>query len=490
MIKNPVNIGSLTKAQKEHLRNQLQAEFYRRSFYEFFRDASKVLYPQVIWDHNWHFKYLCDLLQYEVERIIDNRPKTKDYIINLPFRSGKSILISQIFPVWCWIKSPELIVMQISHSELLSVKQSHYSKMLIESEWFAKLFPSIQLRTDTQAKNNYMTNSGGKRISFGIGSSIIGEGCNIQILDDINNPDDSQETLKSCVNTFKDTLYSRLNNPTIDLRIILQQRISESDICGYLLDQHPDKYYHICLPVQLSDNISPSELISYYIDNENLFWKSRFDLNVIDDYRQILGARAFAGQLMQKPQLESDQIIKKSWLNVIPIDDNYLKTIHLHSKLKFYFIDTAYGEKDSDYNAVLECFKYNNCLYITNVYQNKMEFPDFIRFLKEIIDKNRLNKIYIEGKASGKSVKQQLKASTNFNIIELNPNKDKITRLKAIAPTVEGQRIFIINGFWNKEFIDQVTTNYPSNDDMRDCLTYAVETLLINSFNKGTYHLK
>jgi predicted phage terminase large subunit-like protein len=101
-----------------------------------------------------------------------------------------------------------------------------------------------------------------------------------------------------------------------------------------------------------------------------------------------------------------------------------------------------------------------------------------------------LNKIYIEGKASGKSVKQQLKASTNFNIIELNPNKDKITRLKAIAPTVEGQRIFIINGFWNKEFIDQVTTNYPSNDDMRDCLTYAVETLLINSFNKGTYHLK
>lgn len=400
-------------------------------------------------------------------------------MINLPFRSGKSILISQLFPVWIWVKDASLTVMQISHSELLAVKHSHLSKMLLESEWFKHRFPNIQLRQDTNAKNNYMTNSGGKRISFGINGSIIGEGCNIQILDDLNNPSDGKDVTQKINDIYSDTLYSRLNNPQIDLRIILQQRIDGNDICGYLLNKAPDKYFHICLPARKYDNVNPPELLKYYTND--LFWEDRFSNKVLDDYRDTLGSRAFSGQLMQTPATSSDSIIKPDWIIKTPY------RVEHQSITRHYFLDSAYGEKNSDYNALLECYVTNKQLYITNVWRNKYDFPDLVKFIQETLVTTNQSKLYIEGKASGKSIIQQLKASTNFNIVELKPTDSKIVRLNAIAPTVEGQRVNIYDGSWNRDFIDEITNNYPINDDMRDVFTYAVDTLLIKNAKKGNY---
>lgn len=469
----------LTEAQKLNVKHQIQAELYRRSFYEFFIAATKILYPAVDWDYNWHFEYLCNVLQFETERIINKQKKTKDIIINLPFRSGKSILISQLFPVWCWIKDASLTIMQISHSELLAVKHSHSSKMLLESEWFKNLYPDIILRQDTQAKNNYMTSAGGKRISFGINSSIIGEGCNIQILDDLNNPNDGKDVTQKINETYSDTLYSRLNQPDIDIRIILQQRVDGNDICGFLLNKNPDKYKHICIPAKIYHNISPPELSKYYIDG--LFWSNRFTDLVLDDYQDTLGSRAFAGQLMQTPAIDADSIIKRDWITLT-------LAIAEHNKIKRdYFLDSAYGEIKSDNNALLECYTYANDLYITKVWINKFNFPELIKFIVNTIKPTQQSKFYIEGKASGKSIKQQLKASTTFNIIELNPKDSKLTRLNAIAPTVESKRIYIYEDAWNKSFLDEITNNYPINDDQRDVFTYAVDTLLIKNNHYGQY---
>lgn len=471
----------LTIEQKELLKLKIKAELYKKSFYEFFKASSKILYPSVDWDYNWHFKYICDILQKETDRIVNKQKKDKDLIINLPFRSGKSILISQIYPVWAWIVDPSLILMQISHSEILAVKHSHFSKMLLESNWFKSLYPEFKLRIDTQAKNNYMTNKGGKRISFGINSSIIGEGCNVQILDDLNNPNDGKEVTQKINETYTDTLYSRLNNPQIDLRIILQQRVDGNDICGYLLNKNPDKYNHICIPARVYKNINPSELEAYYING--LFWPERFNDSVLSDFQTTLGSRAFSGQLMQTPAIESDSTIKPEWL---------IPTLYKleHSKLvKHYFLDSAYGGSNADFNALLECYTYSNNLYITNVWRNKFEFPELIKFIKDTIISNNQTKLYIEGKASGKSIIQQLKASTSLNIVELQVKDSKLVRLTSIAPTVEAGRVFIYDGSWNKDFIDEITNDYGINDDMRDVFVYAVETLLIKNSNKGIYNL-
>jgi phage terminase large subunit-like protein len=64
---------------------------------------------------------------------------------------------------------------------------------------------------------------------------------------------------------------------------------------------------------------------------------------------------------------------------------------------------------------------------------------------------------------------------------------DKETRTNAISPIVESNRIILIDGGWNKMFLDQVCT-FPlaKNDDIHDAFVYAVDDNLNNTkFNYG-----
>lgn len=476
-----MQIPVLNESQKKQLRLQVESEIYRRSFYEFFIAASHILYPNVEWQYPPFYKYICDLLQEAVENNINGIEKKHDFIFNLPFRAGKSILLSQIFPVWCWIKNPAMAIMQVSHSETLAIKHSHASKMLLESEWFLSLFPELTIRRDTSAKANFMNEAGGKRISFGIQSGIIGEGCNIQIIDDINNPADSQAVTQGINEIYTDTLYSRLNNPSIDFRIILQQRISATDICQYLLDTNPNKYFHVCLPVKVTNYISPVQAIDFYQDG--LLWKDRFTEKVILDFQQTLGSRAFAGQLMQKPVAEEGGILKRTWFKKITKEE-WQKLTDKQSIEWYGFVDTAYGGKQTnDATAIIIACKFNNQMYIIKVLNVWLEFPQLISKLKELQKQFNLRIIYVESKASGLSIIQQLR-NDGFNVATLTADKDKIARANAIAPILEGGRITIIEDMWNEMFLSQIASFPFAHDDMVDAFVYGVDKLLSKeSFN-------
>jgi len=474
----------LTESEKQILRHQIEAEIYRRSLYDFFVASTKVLYPQVEWDYNFHFKYICDILQEEVERIQRREEKTGDLILNLPFRSGKSILLSQIFPVWIWLVDSTSNVMQVSHSETLAVKHSHASKMLIESEWFKQRFPEIELRVDTHAKANYMTTTGGKRISFGINSGIIGEGCSYQIIDDINNPSDSQAVTAKINETYSDTLYSRLNNSMIDIRIILQQRVAENDICGYLLNKNPLKYKHICMPAKLSTKVSPPEIIRYYQDG--LFWKTRFSEKALLDYQQTLGSRAFSGQLMQLPQSEQGTIIKRNWFPIISPED--FKVLIKNSVPEYHlFIDSAYTKSTSnDATAIILVTKIGNSLYCLKAWKHWLEFPELITEIKALQKQYGVRMIYIESKASGLSIMQQLRRD-GFNVTDLRPkDKDKISRANGCTPAMESQRFILIADSSNEMVLQDLSAFPFGADDIVDVVVYSIDTLLIkNAFSYG-----
>ena len=133
-------IESLTEKQ---LLLKLRTELYKRSYYEFFKAAALILEPSTQWEWNWHFKYIADTLQNELERIIAGGDKDKDYILNLPFRSGKSMILTIIFPAYVLMRDPTLSISCVSATQDLATKFSHKTKMLIESEWYQELFGHI-----------------------------------------------------------------------------------------------------------------------------------------------------------------------------------------------------------------------------------------------------------------------------------------------------------------------------------------------------------
>ena len=108
-----------TKIKDDPIKFAIEVKLSEMSFYDFFKLSWHIVEPSVPLSTNWHHKYLCNTLQEEAERIIEGRPKTKDIVINVPFRSTKSLITTVLFPVWCWIKDPKLRFITASYSACL-----------------------------------------------------------------------------------------------------------------------------------------------------------------------------------------------------------------------------------------------------------------------------------------------------------------------------------------------------------------------------------
>ena len=122
-----------------------------------------------------------------------------------------------------------------------------------------------------------------------------------------------------------------------------------------------------------------------------------------------------------------------------------------------------------------------NSVYILKAWKYWYEFPELIKRLKEIQKQYDVRILYIENKASGLSVKQEL-SRQGFNVADLSPkDKDKITRANSVAPSVEGGHLWFIQDSWN-EMVMQELTSFPfGHDDLTDVVVYSIDNLLNKS---------
>ena len=265
---------------------------------------------------------------------------------------------------------------------------------------------------------------------------------------------------------------------------ILQQRISATDICQYLLDTNPNKYFHVCLPVKVTNYISPVQAIDFYQDG--LLWKDRFTEKVILDFQQTLGSRAFAGQLMQKPVAEEGNIFKRAWIKSITLDE-WRKLTNNEANIDWnLYIDTAYTAKakDNDASAAILACQFNNNVYVKKAWKWWLEFPELVAKLKELKVKYNVRMLYIEAKASGLSIKQQL-SREGFDCADLTPkDKDKVARANAVSPKVEGGHLWFIEDTWNEMVLSELTGFPFGADDLTDVTVYSIDNLL----NKSTFN--
>lgn len=464
-------------------------EIYDRSYYEFFKDAFVVLHQGEQYNDNWHIEYICNILQQELERIVRREPRQKDIIINVPFRAAKSMITTIIFPVWAWTKDPTMKFICTSYSGDLALEHAQRSRDLIESMWFNYLYgENFKIKDDQNAKGHYVTSAFGYRKSVGTGGQITGSGADIILLDDPQNPKKAASVTerKNTVDFYDHTLYSRLNQPDIGMRIIIQQRLHEDDLTGHLMKQAPQKHFYIKIPAKITERTKPipAELEKKYTNG--LFWRTRFSETTIHDYETILGATQSAGQLQQEPAPEEGNIIKRAWLEIIE-PQGITRDVRLNPIM--FYVDTAETEKtQNDPSAIIACFEMNNMLYIIDVAEVRKEFFKLCEFITEFAYNHQYTSdsiLWVEPKSSGKSIISQLRVTTKLNVAEIKYGKgkmdDKITRVNSITPTLQAGRVKLIKGVYTKKLVDQLCL-FPNSkhDDMTDVFTYAVENLVTN----------
>lgn len=471
----------------EHFDIELQRYIYKKSYYEFFKAAFPILHQGESYNDNWHIKLLCDRLQQEIKRITQKKVRQKDIVINVPFRSAKSLITSVMYLPWVWITYPHIKFIYVSYSENLALEHAQFSKNLIYSNWYQNLFGDcFNFNKGEDSKHFYANTSGGFRKSTGTGGQITGSGADIVIVDDGQNPKRaaSEKERQNTIDFYNYTLYSRLNQLDIGVRINIQQRLHEKDLSGFLIAENPDAYELIKIPAEITDKSKPvpADLEKYYTNG--LFWHTRFSKKILESYQKTLGSLQYAGQLQQLPAPEEGNMIKRAWFEIVD-PAQITRDVNL-SPVNFY-LDTAETAKTTgDYTAICSAFKKDNVIYILDIVQYKKEFHESVKFIQDYVHRMRYtgsSKIKIEPKSAGKSIVSQLRATTQLNIMEIKFPKgrmdDKLTRVKAIQPILESRRVILCDGMYINRFLDQLCT-FPNaeHDDMVDAFTYAVDDLL------------
>ena len=284
------------------------------SFYNFFQLAWPSIWGDIELKDNWHLEYLCNKIQVAAERVLRNEKREKDIAINVPPGTTKSTIISICLNAWIWIKDPSRRFLTTSYSPELAADHAKATRKLIMSGWYQNLFGEIyQLIGD--AETYYETTMGGRRMITSPGSAIgTGFHGDFLIFDDpdatakVYSPAHRAETHR----WFDETMPSRLSNPEVSLKIVVQQRLHQQDITGHIRENYADKWDFIILPALLSQDIYPPELAEEYKKRGGLLFPDRLSFAVIEDYRKRL-RNGFFGQMMMTPLVEGGNFFRESW---------------------------------------------------------------------------------------------------------------------------------------------------------------------------------
>lgn len=451
----------------------LYASIHRDSFRDFFRFFWGHVCPENLVD-NWHLDFLCDELQKVGRRILDRQPKAYDLVINVPPNSSKSTLVTQLFPCWLWANDPTLKIISGSYAQDLSLAHATRSRDVIRSENYRRLF-KVDLRQDLDAKGRYANTAGGERLSVSVGSRLTGFHAHVLIIDDPINPSQaySEAQRATALDWMRRVLPSRKVDEAVTPLILVMQRVHDEDPTSMLLEQGGVR--HICLPSHSDDfPVVPASLADNYIDG--LLDPVRKSRAVLEERRRQLGSADFAAQYGQQPAPETGNIIKKDWFGRYDPEMPRLQ----HAQVDF-VVDPAYtSNQANDPTAVIAYAILGADLYIKEVAQAWLEFPELCRFLQDFTRRNGYgsrSRIYVEPKASGKSIVQSMRSTTRLNIMEAPlPQGDKVSRVHGITAALEAGRCLLPKGApWLEAFIHECAVFPRGRDDQVDCLVMSMD---------------
>lgn len=232
----------------------------------------------------------------------------------------------------------------------------------------------------------------------------------------------------------------------------------------------------------------PAALRDFYIDG--LLDKRRLNREALAKLKLALGSYGYAGQILQRPSPEEGGLIKKKWFRHMTWP-TFLETVPGAKTAVWHGdADTAYTEEQkNDPSALLISTVLQNTLYVRFAAELWLEAPELCAKLPELVKEHGfgpLSKLFIEPKASGKTIFQLLRAQTKLNVVEApTPTSDKTARVNTSTPFMESGRVVILDGAWNEALISQAA-NFPNaaHDDQLDTMTQAIRRA--TTIRKGT----
>lgn len=433
------------------------ASIARENFYDFLQEFwSEVIHEPP--HFNWHVEFLCNELQEIAERVLAGHPNEYDLVINIPPGSTKSTICSQMFPAWVWTKMPWAQFICVSYAHAIALKDSIRTRDIIQSDLYQKCF-DLDLREDQNTKGLFVNTKKGFRLSAGTGGAITGFHAHFLIVDDPLNPEEafSEAELLNVNRWMQSTLPTRKVNKEKTPTILIQQRLHQNDPSGEMVERYKgERIRHICLPGELTEDISPPELAERY--EEGLLDPVRFSRTTLDQMRKDLGEYSYAAQILQSPVPLGGGMFKTDRLI---LEDHVPREFQRKVARMVRSWDKAGTEGAGAYSAgVLMGVDKLGRFWVLDVLRGQWgatKREANIRQTAELDSSKTEIILEIEGGSGGKeSGENTVRNLAGFNVHTYHPTGDKEARAYPFASQVGGGNVHVLNRPWTKEFIEEL----------------------------------
>lgn len=202
----------------------------RSDYMLFIERAFATLNPGIPFRDNWHLHAIAEQL-----RRVD-QGDVKRLIINVPPRSGKSIMTSIGYSAWRHGQSPRTRIICVSSDEPLVRSLAAGYRTIVGSEWYQQAFPAYRIKRGGDRASETVTTMRGYRYGVSIGGSVLGRGADLIIADDAMSATAalSEATRRRQVELWETAFQTRLDNKAEGAIILVSQRLHEDDLVGHV----------------------------------------------------------------------------------------------------------------------------------------------------------------------------------------------------------------------------------------------------------------
>jgi len=426
-------------------------------------------------------KFIASVL----EKVVAN--EIKRLLITAPPQTGKSHLVSEIFPAYWFGKRPNDSIILSSYADTLARDKGLKARDIITSQEYQEVFPEIHVREDKQARHDWEISSPhhGEFYSAGVGSGITGRGASLGLIDDpVKDWEDGQSrTIKEKTwDWYESTFRTRIREG--GAIILIMTRWAKDDLFGRILLNGKEKWLILRLPAlcetQEERDKNDKEL-GLSIGNKDPLKRKvgesvaphRFSAQTLQANIDGISSTKASAIYKGVPRSPEGDKVKRHWFDFV--DRNQ---VPYKAKRARYWDPAGSKKKTSKYTAGVRGCIVDGIFYIEDVQRDRMTPAERNRLMRQTaeLDDNEFGTFQVkqwweeEGGSSGldSSDNYATEVFKGFSAEKDRPSGSKDVRLDPFIGWAEQKRVKLVRGRWNEDWLDEMCSLTGIGDEVRD----------------------
>lgn len=488
-----VKLPDQRSVEDERVRREAQA--LAKSFRAFVEAAWPIVEPGSPFLGGYHIDAICEHLQAAYERRI------KRLLVNVPPRTGKSTIISVLFPAWVWANNASEQFLYGSYALELATRDSLRTRRVLESEWYQKRWPHVVLRDDQNMKKVFENTETGHRQVVAVNSSTTGLGGTFLVIDDPHNVQHAESAVvrEAALTWFRESWATRSNTKDT-VYIVVMQRVHQMDVSGYCLEA--GGWDHLKLPMEYEAGAAAEPTSIGWKDPRTYdgepLWPARYGPVEIADLKKTMGSVAVAAQLQQRPVPRGGATFKNDWMqfwydedlgipepvviqradgNMVEAKQKPLPPIKDYSTAVMSWDLAFKGGEKNDFVVGQAWVKKKAEHFLLGQERGRYDFPESLAAMRRLKARfPQITPILVEEKANGAAAIITLKQELP-GIVPIDPEGGKVSRASAVAPLFEAGNVWLPHPEqhpWVQGLIDELCMFPRGHDDQVDATSQAL----------------